>query len=77
MVKRYLDVISLNAVTGLLERNLTCSPGTVKVPLEVSVGRISASPIFSRYSVPEIHLAAMDGIAVKSSQTINASDQYP
>ncbi|MEN6611743.1 MAG: molybdopterin biosynthesis protein, partial [Methanoregulaceae archaeon] len=42
-----------------------------------SVGRISASPIFSRYSVPEIHLAAMDGIAVKSSQTINASDQYP
>lgn len=77
MVKRYLDVISLDTVAGLLEHTFTCTPGTATVPLSDSVGRISASPIFSRYSVPEIHLAAMDGIAVKSSQTGDASDQHP
>jgi len=77
VVKRYLDVVSLYAVTGILERSFTCVPRTVTVAVEDSVGRISASPIFSRYSVPEIHLAAMDGIAVMSAETREASDQHP
>jgi len=47
------------------------------VPLVKSVGRITAEPIFARYSVPEVHLAAMDGIAVISRQTRGASEQHP
>jgi putative molybdopterin biosynthesis protein len=47
------------------------------VPLVKSVGRVTAEPVFARYSVPEVHLAAMDGIAVISRQTRGASEQHP
>ena len=34
-------------------------------------------PSSGTYSVPEIHLAAMDGIAVFSRETVGASEQHP
>lgn len=77
MAKRYLDVISLDTVHNVLETGFICLPGTVRVPLEDAVGRIAAGPIFARYSIPEIHLSAMDGIAVVSTHTKNASEQNP
>lgn len=53
-------------------------PLSVKmVPLEESAGRITARPVFATYSVPEVHLAAMDGIAVRSEDTLGASEQAP
>lgn len=53
-------------------------PLTVKmIPLEESAGRITARPVFATYSVPQVHLAAMDGIAVRSEDTYGASDQSP
>jgi len=49
-------------------------PLSVKmIPLEESAGRITARPVFATYSVPEVHLAAMDGIAVRSEDTLGAS----
>lgn len=47
------------------------------IPLEESAGRITARPVFATYSVPEVHLAAMDGIAVRSEDTLGASEQSP
>ena len=47
------------------------------VPLDDAVGRITARPLFATYSVPEAHLAAMDGIAVVSADTRTASEQHP
>jgi putative molybdopterin biosynthesis protein len=47
------------------------------VPLEQAVGRIMAQPLFAGYSVPEVHLSAMDGIAVRSEDTWGASEQSP
>lgn len=47
------------------------------VALEQSVGRITAEPLFASYSVPEVHLAAMDGIAVRSDDTWGAGEQTP
>jgi putative molybdopterin biosynthesis protein len=41
------------------------------------VGRITAEPIFARFSVPAIHISAMDGIAVRSADTHGASEQHP
>ena len=52
-------------------------PVQEKVPLIRSVGRMTAEPIFARYSVPEVHLAAMDGIAVRSKDTQGAGEQHP
>ena len=77
MVKRYLSVQPLSDVQDLLIREFSAIPGTEKVPLDAAPGRITALPIFSRYSVPEIHLAAMDGIAVSSRETKGASEQHP
>ncbi|HNB04094.1 MAG TPA: molybdopterin biosynthesis protein, partial [Methanoregulaceae archaeon] len=47
------------------------------IPLEESVGRITARPLFASYSVPEAVLAAMDGIAVRNEDTWDASEQRP
>ena len=77
MVKRYLKVISLKEALALLAREFSCKPSTVQVPLEKAAGRVTAAPIFARYSVPEIHLSAMDGIAVVSAETRGASEQHP
>jgi putative molybdopterin biosynthesis protein len=77
MVKRYLSVITLDDTLALLSREFSCTPVSVAVPLEDAAGRITADPVFARYSVPEIHLSAMDGIAVVSAETRGASEQHP
>jgi len=77
VVKRYLSVITLDDALALLTREFSCIPSTIHVPLEEAAGRNTASPIFAWYSVPEIHLAAMDGIAVVSEETRDASEQHP
>jgi putative molybdopterin biosynthesis protein len=77
MVKRYLTVTSLDTTLSLLCTGFTCTPSRERVPLLSSVGRVTAEPIFARYSVPEVHLAAMDGIAVVSKETEGASEQHP
>lgn len=77
MVKRYLTVKALDEVLGLFGTAFDCVPSHERVPLLESVGRVTAEPIFARYSVPEVHLAAMDGIAVISSETTGASEQNP
>jgi putative molybdopterin biosynthesis protein len=76
-VKRYLNVMPLDEVFSLLAREFACIPAVETVPLEAASGRITARPIFGTYSVPEIHLAAMDGIAVASTDTRDASEQHP
>ena len=65
-MKRYLDVQSLDAVHALLQKEFACKPSVTTVPVAGAAGRITASPIFVTYSVPEVHVAAMDGIAVVS-----------
>jgi putative molybdopterin biosynthesis protein len=77
MVKRYLKVVSLDAALDLLHTGFACTPSHDSVPLLAAVGRVTAAPIFARYSVPEVHLAAMDGIAVVSTDTTGASEQQP
>ena len=76
-MKRYLSVVSLDDVLTLLSREFACTASYRQVPLEMANGCITACPIFARYSVPEIHLSAMDGIAVASADTKGASEQHP
>ena len=67
----------LDDALALLSREFPCTPSAVQVLLEEAVGRITTGPVFARYSVPEIHLAAMDGIAVRSRDTRGAAEQHP
>lgn len=77
MVKRYLSLVTLDDALALIAREFSCTPSVETVTLEESPGRITAGPIVARYSVPEVHLSAMDGIAVVSEETKGASDQHP
>jgi len=77
VVKRYLNVISLEEALSLLRTAFSCTPSREQVPLLRSAGRVTAAPLFARYSVPEVQLAAMDGIAVISTETHGAGEQHP
>ena len=77
MVKRYLDLVSLDEALKCIESSYDFTPKTEEVSLNEAAGRITAGPIFARLSVPQIHLSAMDGIAVRSVDTRGASEQHP
>ena len=77
MVKRYLTVTSLSDTLALLRTGFDLTPSRERVDLIRAVGCITAEPVFARYSVPEVHLAAMDGIAVIAEKTGGASEQHP
>ena len=76
-MKRYLSLTPLGEALGILGRSFTCTPTTERIPVSAAAGRVTASPIFARFSVPEAHLAAMDGIAVLAEETFGASEQRP
>lgn len=77
MAKRYLSLISF---TDALERLKKSAPSPARVEtvlLDVAAGRVTAEPVYARFSVPGINVAAMDGVAVHSAKTTTASDQSP
>lgn len=77
MVKRYLSLCSFDDALHQLKASFNPPGRTELVPVTRALGRIIATPVYARYSVPEVNLAAMDGIAVKSRDTFGASDQTP
>jgi len=77
MVKRYLELRSLEDARCLLTTSFAPPRHTERVPVMQAVGRVAAEPIFARYSVPEVNLSAMDGVAVRSHDTIGAGDRNP
>ncbi|MDD4255785.1 MAG: molybdopterin biosynthesis protein, partial [Methanofollis sp.] len=78
MVKRYLDLVSLDRALGIIrERFGSRKPRTETVPLEEAAGRVTSGPIYARFSVPGMHISAMDGIAVRSAETRGASETRP
>ena len=77
MVKRYLSVTPLGEALGILARSFDLPPSAERIPVAASAGRVTASPVFARFSVPGAHLAAMDGIAVASEETFGAAEQRP
>ena len=52
-------------------------PKIETIDVRNSLDRITASAIFARYSSPLFNASAMDGIAVKASDTDNASEAAP
>ncbi len=77
MVTRYLKLITLEEARSLIRTSFPHTISHTSIPLEEGAGRVTAKPIFAKYSVPEVHLSAMDGIAVRSIHTHTASEQHP
>jgi molybdenum cofactor synthesis domain-containing protein len=51
--------------------------GTETIPVRGALGRVLAGPVKAIASVPAYHAAAMDGIAVKASDTFGALPEKP
>jgi putative molybdopterin biosynthesis protein len=48
-----------------------------KVSTVEVAGRVTAAPVFARFSTPTFHSAAMDGIAVMAERTFGATQESP
>jgi putative molybdopterin biosynthesis protein len=51
--------------------------GNEEIPTTEALGRVLAEPVFARFSSPNFHCAAMDGIAVWAEDTFGASIEQP
>ncbi|MHB2020341.1 MAG: molybdopterin biosynthesis protein [Candidatus Xenobia bacterium] len=50
---------------------------TEEVPVEASPGRVTARPVVARISSPHYYAAAIDGLAVRTTQTFGATSETP
>jgi putative molybdopterin biosynthesis protein len=48
-----------------------------RVPVEEALGRVTAEPVWATRSSPPFDSAAMDGVAVRASDTVGASETTP
>jgi putative molybdopterin biosynthesis protein len=81
MKQVFFDSLSLEEAISILFKRLDAM-GLNRLPSEVvnvtkSLGRITAEPVFARYSSPFYHSAAMDGYAVRFTDTFTASETSP
>jgi putative molybdopterin biosynthesis protein len=75
----YLMTIVPEEAVALAKANLNKKEliGVETIDTHEAVGRVTAGPIFARYSSPTFHAAAMDGIAVKAESTFMAREDEP
>jgi len=76
-MKRYLHLISFDDAIALARRTFPVPARTETVTLPDALERILAEPVYAGYAVPEANLSAMDGIAVRSADTLAAGEQNP
>jgi molybdenum cofactor synthesis domain-containing protein len=77
VVARYLSLVTLEEALDLIRQSFPPRIISARIPLEESSGHITASAMTAQYSIPEMHLSAMDGIAVRSADTVGADEQHP
>ena len=78
----YLEDIPLDEAltrfnSALEEAGGLAPTASERVPLEEALGRVTAEPVWARISSPHYHAAAMDGAAIRSEDTSNASEKAP
>lgn len=75
----YLETIPIQEAIQTVQDNLERGKilGTETIPTSESRGRITATPIYAKFSSPTFHSAAMDGIAVKAESTFGAREGNP
>ncbi|MCX8071567.1 MAG: molybdopterin biosynthesis protein [Candidatus Binatia bacterium] len=74
---RFLRKRSLREAVDALLKQAGLKPVAECVPVESSLGRVLAEPVFAMISVPHYHAAAMDGIAVRAEDTFGATEAQP
>lgn len=77
MNERYLQLRSLSEGLKLLKERFSFEPEIMQIPVQDSVGFVTAFAVHAPLSYPAGHLSAMDGIAVRSTDTHGTTDQNP
>ena len=77
MSRRYLNLTPLPDALAAMRRAFPPLNHTETVPLRLSVGRVTAEPLYAEYSIPQADIATFDGYAVRSEDTLGAQDQQP
>ncbi|HON81690.1 MAG TPA: substrate-binding domain-containing protein [Methanoregulaceae archaeon] len=77
MKRRYFSLTSFDDAIRILKETFPAPGVTERVSLEQAVGRVTAEPVYAPFSVPEVNLSSMDGIAVRSADTAGAMDRHP
>jgi putative molybdopterin biosynthesis protein len=73
----YLTTVPLEEALRRLIDHLPKQLEAEEVPTEDALGRVTASAVLARFSSPHFHAAAMDGIAVRAADTVEASEARP
>lgn len=81
MKQLFLETHSLKEALKILHQRFDLSysnePSIETINVKESLGRITAEPVFAKYSSPFYHSVAMDGYAVIFKDTIGASEKEP
>ena len=78
----YLQDIPLHEATAryteaLSQADALTPSETERIPIQDALGRITAEPVWAARSVPHYDASAMDGVAVRSADTVGASETSP
>lgn len=78
----YLDNLNLEEAldrffTRLKEVGFGKQAAVESILVDAALERITAEPVFARVSSPHYHASAMDGVAVKASDTVGARETNP
>lgn len=77
MRKTYITNIDLQQAKAEYMSKLEIDQHTEVIPVQESLGRVTAEPVFAQISSPHYNASAMDGIAVKYRQTAPAREVEP
>ena len=78
----YLEDLALDEAHARFRAALERAGGVAALPAETislsdALGRVTAEPIWAKLSSPHYHAAAMDGIAVRATETAGATESSP
>lgn len=75
----YLAMKSLEEAREIFFSRIGANPRTPAEEISAadSLGRITAAPVFARFSSPTYHSAAMDGVAVSAEETYGTTERNP
>ncbi len=74
----YLDMQSREEAQALLAEHFSGIKTEAElVDVRSCCFRVTAEPVYARFSAPSFHSAAMDGLAVRAEETFGAADHKP
>ncbi|MDD4567304.1 Molybdopterin molybdenumtransferase [Methanoculleus chikugoensis] len=77
MVRARFDAKPLAEVRAMMRSAFPCPDRIVTLPVAGAAGRVTAGPVYSSLTIPATEIAARDGFAVVSGETLRAGDASP